>query len=441
MTVEIERDELRPQDDDALAKLLQLESQAAATYRTIDDDREVDGYGYYYADRNYRNYTRVDSRSNTSRMVSKDVAESVDDMMPNLMRVLQSNDQLVEFEAADAAAVPHVDSATAALNDEFRAQDDFEDHLEDWVKEGLLTSSGVFEIQVIEPREIPETVTGVMPDALPSYAQDSRVRVEVKREHDDGRLDIVLWHGEPRRLRFESHPSNDLLVSPEATSLDQRTPEGARYVGLRKEMTVGAAISQWPDKRDAWLRAAAMGEGEGEALDENTGLAGDVRYLEESRGASLPGADQTHGNLFARQITIMREYYRSTWTATSGPSCSRSCRVGKTIVQRAPVLNNPICRLDALPRAAHLQGRGAGREVDGPAGLQDGVLADRERQRRDGLDCSATRSTRTRRRGGPRFRSSAICCASSRARPLRTPGDPREMVTPLTGHGRDGSPR
>ena len=262
LDTEIDSERLRPKDDDDLAKLLEQEMFLAWDYRQTQ--QQADGLGYYLADKIYRKYTRVSDQGTSSQMISKDVAESIDDLIPDFQRALfGGSDQIIEYEAGGPEdSAEFLREATTYINSILRGQEDFSEQAHDYIKDGLLQKLGLFEIVCLKEKVIPEFVGSVDADAIYQYANRGDVeQVILKDELGEGRFNIIVRRKIPRQFRVDSVRPEDVLLCRDADTLDQRTTDGARYVAIRKTSSVSAAIEQWPGKRDLWIKAADVTEG------------------------------------------------------------------------------------------------------------------------------------------------------------------------------------
>jgi len=95
------------------------------------------------ADKYYRGEPRGDEIEGRSQVVSRDVAESVDSMMPSLMRIFAGGDQVVIMEPSRQDAEDDAEQATDYLNWLFLQQNEGFQVLYTWFKDALLKRNGV----------------------------------------------------------------------------------------------------------------------------------------------------------------------------------------------------------------------------------------------------------------------------------------------------------
>lgn len=95
------------------------------------------------ADKYYRGEPRGDEMEGRSQVVSRDVAESVDGMMPSLLRVFAGGDQVVIMEPSRQDAEDDAAQATDYINWLFLQQNEGFQVLYTWFKDALLKRNGI----------------------------------------------------------------------------------------------------------------------------------------------------------------------------------------------------------------------------------------------------------------------------------------------------------
>lgn len=338
----VEDSKLRPEDEDALIKLLDDEYSSAQAFRSQFQTEMEDGMHYYLADRAHQRTMRTDSLATSSQMVSKDTQETTDNLIPDLMRVVLSNKEIVEFEAQTQQESGWVSEANIAVNQTLRAQPAFEDHLHDFIKDGLLKKIGLGQVVSLAPSMEPEVHKGVPRMELASVTgRPGVVDYEVLDDPGDGTLNLKLIKKTPWKVIVQALEPESLLVSAEARTLDQsNVKDGPRYTGKVESMTVAAAMQQWPEKDELWIKAAAQGR-ETADLDE----VQMERHEAVLDFAAIRGEldDQPiDGNLLASNIEVKTEYYRVDLDDDNFPELIQFVRVGSVIIHREEVSNNPF---------------------------------------------------------------------------------------------------
>jgi hypothetical protein len=139
------------------------------------------------ADSYYRGEPRGDEVDGRSQVVSRDVAEAIDSIMPSLMRIFAGGDKVVVFEPngpedEDAAA-----QATDYINNVFMEQNEGFMTLHTWFKDALLKKVGIVKIwHDVRIKRTKETYQGLTQEQFNTLSQDNSVQVaDVKQYPDD----------------------------------------------------------------------------------------------------------------------------------------------------------------------------------------------------------------------------------------------------------------
>src|SRR4051812_1465230 len=90
--------------------------------------------------RSYNGDPYGDEEDGRSQVVSRDVAETIDQMQISVLRAFVSGDKFAEFEPLDASDVEGSDDSTEAVHRQFSRKG--YQLLHDWFKEGNLATLG-----------------------------------------------------------------------------------------------------------------------------------------------------------------------------------------------------------------------------------------------------------------------------------------------------------
>ncbi len=127
--------------EDELRQLLSAKIQNSIGYQggRLSQERQV-------ADRYYNGEPFGNELAGRSQVVSRDVAEAVDGMMPSLMKIFTSGDEIVKFEPQGPEDEEIAKQATDYVNWIFMRQNPGFDNLFTWFKTGLLKKNGLLKI-------------------------------------------------------------------------------------------------------------------------------------------------------------------------------------------------------------------------------------------------------------------------------------------------------
>lgn len=176
-----------------------------------------------------------------SQVVSTDVMEVVEWMMPQLVRILCSDDELVTFEP-NAVDVNGADVATKYIRHIFFNDNDGFRLVHDTLKDGLLFKVGAWKWGYVTKREpidrdyrgLSDMELALLIQGLQEGSKDVEVQIIGQEQNDDGTYNIKV-----RMIRsygvveIEAIPPEELLVPRNCRAIDKST----RYVGHRTVKT------------------------------------------------------------------------------------------------------------------------------------------------------------------------------------------------------------
>lgn len=153
-----------------------------------------------------------------SDFVATDVADTIEGMLPQLMRMFVASDDAVEFEAKRPGSEPVAKLATAYLNHLFYTRNDGVNIVYDWFKDALLQKVGTVKVWAEEESEDSrQSFEGQSEEQLILLMQDGW-EVDGEPEVDEqGGLSFTLTK-EDRRvcIKCEVCPPDSIRVDPNA---------------------------------------------------------------------------------------------------------------------------------------------------------------------------------------------------------------------------------
>lgn len=210
-------------DDESLLKLLQDKEDAAGKYvwGELSSTREASRREYYKQP--YGN-----EQEDWSQIVASDVSDTVEWVLPSLLKIFTSTDKAVSFEPSRANDVKGAEQATDACNYVFYKQNSGFLVLYTALKDALMTGNAA----VMWRKETVENVVslpfqGATDEMLAMVMQEEGAEIqEVRTEQvvDEMGQVINLHTGRMKRIetrnvvKVEAFDPNDLLIEPEWTS-------------------------------------------------------------------------------------------------------------------------------------------------------------------------------------------------------------------------------
>jgi hypothetical protein len=196
-----------------------------------------------------------------SQVVSTEVSDTIEAIMPNLMRVFTANDKYVRFNARTAEDSERAEQISDYVNYVINHDNQGYKILYNWFKDALMFRLGVVKYYWDEQEDVreeeyenlnetelaallsnPDTeVVGVIEEQAESYAQDEMTGDMMPM---DMTYSLKVRVKESKgKIKIENVPPEEFLVNRRATSL-----EDAHFVAHRTVMTVSDLVAMGYDK-------------------------------------------------------------------------------------------------------------------------------------------------------------------------------------------------
>ncbi|BDC37911.1 hypothetical protein [Paraburkholderia terrae] len=229
-----------------------MRAQATEAYRGRMDYADADGDT---GDAGYEDQALAPA--GRTQIASRDVRDTITGMMPDLMRMFTSSDDVVQFEPTTAKDVPLAAQATDYANYVFTKDNPGFEILHDTIKDALTQKTGIVKVWFDDAEIVrTESYTGLDPVALQVLEDDTDVEsIEVIKEYEftphtigiplpviDAKVKRRMKKG---RIRIESLPPEEFLVDRRARSLECDTPSsrGFNLVAHRSMMTTSELVA------------------------------------------------------------------------------------------------------------------------------------------------------------------------------------------------------
>lgn len=204
-------------DDSAILNICIQEMQDSATYQTGElSDERADAMDRYLG------APLGNEEEGRSQVVSRDTMETIEWVLPSLMRLMADADNLVHFEAVGPEDEEQAKQESEVVNHIFWQKNRGFYNLYACIKDGLLSKTGVLKAWWDDSRdEEREEYKGIDPIALFELLQDREWSREVIdfEENDDGTLDVTFKAVRERgQVRIEPCPPEEFGVSRSARS-------------------------------------------------------------------------------------------------------------------------------------------------------------------------------------------------------------------------------
>lgn len=312
----------KPGDDQALVLLLQEEERQAVGYRTSEISEAQELALEYYNGELLGN-----EEEGKSQVISKDVASTIDGIMPDLIKVFLSGDRVVEFEPEKPEDEPFADQATDYANYIFYNDNDGYTITHDWAKDGLINRVGIVKVFWDDSTEkVRETYTGLNPEAVVALAQKAEILNAT--ENEDGTIDVTIMREKPKgRVIIENVPPEEFLLASRTRSLRE-----ADYTAHKVRKTVGELINMGFDEDTVKNLSTHQDE---DLIDTRE----QERYKDENY---LVGEEDSMDPMM-REIWVIQEWIRTDWDEDGTAELRQVTRVNKTILENIEVDEHPFC--------------------------------------------------------------------------------------------------
>ena len=262
-------------EDPTLRSILQGQINNAIGYLggLLSDQREK-SLEYYQGD------PLGNEMAGRSQVVSTDVADTVESLLPNLLRVFTSSDKVVRCEPVRAEDEPIADQATAYLNHIFYKENDGFTLLYNFFKDALIEKNGILKIFYDETQEVEhETYKNLTDEEYKVLVDNPEVEILEEEVRDDEKaaesieiikeqmsnnmmaveaeeiqMPIPQLHdckikriNKKGKIKVESIPPEEFLIDKSAVKL-----EDAEYVGHRVQLTRTQLVEMGYDKDEVY---------------------------------------------------------------------------------------------------------------------------------------------------------------------------------------------
>jgi len=259
-------------DETEFQAILQNEVNSSLGYQDSEyTEHRLKALDYYYGEK-FGN--EVDGRS---QVVATEVSDTIEFIMPTLMRMFTASSDYVRFTPRNQEDVPIAEQATDYVNYIIQQDNPGFQIFHDWFKDGLLNKIGVVKVYWDDSKDVTqESYEGLTEDELAQVLDDDAVEVVERNEYPyedfeppmdprTGELlpveppmlyDITLKRTvDDGRVRLENVPPEEFLVNKWAKSLDD-----AYFVAHQTTTSVSDLVARGFKKSDVEDLAGYTGE-------------------------------------------------------------------------------------------------------------------------------------------------------------------------------------
>jgi hypothetical protein len=341
---------------------------------TLSAEREK-SLEYYQGD---KLGNEIDGRS---QVVSTDVADTIESLLPNLLRVFTASDKVVVCEPVKADDAPLADQATAYLNHVFYKENDGFQLLYNFFKDALLEKNGILKIYYDKIQKVEyetyQNLTQAEKDALNDTQDEIEVVEETitvdekAKENFEKQIESLqqqglnteevqtpnfnLYNCKIKRtntkgsIKVQSVPPEEFLIDRMAVKL-----EDANFVSHRVQMTRSELISMGYDKEDV------------ESLPTS-----DASTLNTERLARYQNIEDfpfnTSDNISTQLVTVYENYVRYDADGDGIAELRKILSVGESsefVLENMPCDSIPFVSVTPIPMPHRFYGRSVSELVE-----------------------------------------------------------------------------
>ena len=233
--------------EDKLSEIVSREVDAADTWMNGElADQQADNLKYYFGE------PFGNEETGFSQVVTRDVMQAVEGIMPELMKIFTSGDNFVEFEPHGEDDVEAAEQETDYVNYIFQRRCDGFSVLYNWFKDALLMKNGIAKVGWTEEdsREIVQ-FAGMTQEDIDTFEEDDELEVleQEEEEHEKAEGAPETYKVRVRRLAKRGRPYVELIPSEEFRIRERsKCIKDADFVAHVTDKTIGALIEMGYDE-------------------------------------------------------------------------------------------------------------------------------------------------------------------------------------------------
>lgn len=221
---------IKPMDDDEVLSYVEHWLNDSLDFSSSElSHQRAESLRYYYGQ------PFGNEQEGKSRVVTRDVQETVDWIMPSLMKVFTSGGQVVKYEPQTAEDVPQAEQETEYVNYLFTRKNDGFKLMYDWFQDALLAKTGVMKV-FVEDEVTPtfDIYDGLDEDQVTEILAEQGTEALAQTHNPDGTFALKVKKTKTKRnIRTTCIEPENFLIERTAQSV-----QDAKFVCHREEKTV-----------------------------------------------------------------------------------------------------------------------------------------------------------------------------------------------------------
>jgi len=338
-------------DDINFRSIVQGEIQSAVNYYESEFSADRTDILNYYLGEPFGNEVE-----NRSQVVATEVSDTIEFIIPSLMKMFASSKEFVRFEPRGPEDVEAANQATDLVN--FAINNDNRGFrvIHNWFKDALLFKQGAVKMYWEEKdTTVNESYEALTEDELTLLVSDPAIEILSQEVQEMGMVDPEgnevpmerTYSVEVRRMKksgsvkIDNIPPEELIFSRRATSIDDCT-----FIAHRAAVTVGELIEQGYDE-DIVMRYAGSDD-----LDDE--VERQARFEEIESGAKFNSPDAS-----MREVMVTEAYIKADYDGDGIAELRRVVALadGSEILENEPFDHVPFALLSPILMPHRMVGR------------------------------------------------------------------------------------
>lgn len=328
--------------EDDLSYLLEQQSRLSIGYydsQLANDQLEAQRY--------YKGEPFGNEEDGRSKVISRDVATTVDSIMPDLIKLFLSGDDVVEFEALEEGGEEGARQATDLCNHIFYKDSDGYTVIHDWAKDGLLNRIGVVKVYWEKTSKTEERTFEEQPtEQLMMMEQDGWEPIEAEQDEVSGLWDVkVSREKDTSRVVIDCVPPEEFFVAPRQQDL-----QSSEYTATKTLKTISDLIAAGFDRKVV-EDIGSSGDDTDPSFDERR----TERYEDEDYTFSDSETNSTDPMM--RKVWVNDEYVLVDFDGDGIAELRHVTRVGTIILDNQPVDFHPFINFSPIKLSHTIVGK------------------------------------------------------------------------------------
>lgn len=221
--------EIKKLDQDELVSIVSGYVHQSTVFQDNVLSKQMAEGNRYYTGQAFGN-----EKSDTSKVVSRDVADAVDWIMPSLMEIFGNGDKVVEYEPRNADDAEESKQATDYINYIYNSRNNGFLITYQWFKDALLNKNGIVKHYWENKEEVTfDFYTGLDQESLELLLAEDDVDILEQTITTDGLYDVKISKKEMSgEVKVMNLPPEEFLINTEARSIEE-----ADFTAHRRQVT------------------------------------------------------------------------------------------------------------------------------------------------------------------------------------------------------------